>query len=66
MSEHDAYWLEHEHVAHGNLHACDRWQSWLRGPSAARAIARRMMRVARQQRDREARRYGYAEIGGDG
>lgn len=55
-----------EHVAHGNLHPGDRWQPWTRGPSAARAMIRRMQRLTRQQRDREEISLGYRDLGGEG
>lgn len=50
---------------HNYDHAADRHAPWARGPSAGRAIRRRIARVTRNQRDREARVLGYRDLGGE-
>lgn len=48
--------------AHANDHA-PTWSPWTRGRSAARAILRRMARIARHQQDRDQAALGYLDVG---
>lgn len=48
-----------------NYHRAE-WRPWSRGPQAADVALRQMERVARNQRDREARLLGYADLGESG
>ncbi len=54
-----------EYAIHNYLHHADRWTPWQRGSGAARRIARQMMRIRRNQRDRDAHDLGCRCLGGE-
>lgn len=56
---------DHE-LVNAHSHAADRWQPWLSGASAARAMDRRMRRIYRLQAVRELRALGYCDLGDSG
>lgn len=48
---------------HATDHDADTWHPCSAGPVAARRIQRRMARVTRHQRDRDAHEFGYRVLG---
>lgn len=58
--------IEDGDLVHNYDHACDRSPWWSGGPGARHALLRRMELVTRNQRDREARAFGYVDLGGEG